>query len=112
MSVQICTLLREARSTGQSIAAVDALLQLGYDLARAERACLPYVGAVERAYRLLSLADQEAAAKAALDAAIGIEIDVCAIVWEYLQIAVAWQIAEAMKTKRRPNLSASQPPAR
>ena len=99
MTALIRHLLREARSTGQMIAAVDALLQLGYDLARAKRACQPYAGAVESAYRLLSLADQEAAAQAASDAAIesGLDRDLCPLAWEYLQIAVAWQIADATR---------------
>ena len=52
-------LLRDARATGETIAAVDHLLQLGYAPSRAERASQPYADPVTRAYRLLSRADHE-----------------------------------------------------
>jgi len=38
----ILSLLRDARATGQHDAALDALLQFGYDRDRAWRACRPY----------------------------------------------------------------------
>ena len=40
MSTQ--ALLRDARTTGETVAALDHVLQLGYPLERAQRACHPY----------------------------------------------------------------------
>jgi hypothetical protein len=100
--MSIKALLRDARATGEAIAAIDHLLQLGYDLSRAERACRPYVDPVASAFGLLSLSDQEAAAQAASDAAIarGFHADRAAgiedrpLAWAYLQIECARQIAD------------------
>jgi hypothetical protein len=69
------SILRHARSTGEIIAAVDHLLQLGYSPDRAAKAVAPYVlldlalvavrRQVDAALASLSLADQEAAESAA-----------------------------------------------
>jgi hypothetical protein len=90
-------LLRDARTTGVTLVAIDHLLQLGYAPERAARASQPYADPVTRAYRLLSLADQEAAAQAASDIAIERRLDREArpLAWTYLQIAVAAQVAQA-----------------
>jgi hypothetical protein len=92
-------LLRAARITGETIAAVDHLLQLGYAPSRAERAIQPYADPITQAYRLLSRADQEAAAQAASDAAIERRLnrDERPLAWAYLQIAVAAEIADATR---------------
>jgi hypothetical protein len=95
--VTTLALLRDARTTGVTIVAVDHLLQLGYAPIRADRASQPYADPVTRVYRLLSRADQEAAAQAASDVAIERRIDREArpLAWVYLQIAVAAEVAEA-----------------
>jgi hypothetical protein len=92
-------LLRAARTTGETIVAVDHLLQLGYEPSRAERASQPYADPVTRAYRLLSRADQEAAAQAASDAAIERRLnrDERPLAWAYLQIVVAAEVADATR---------------
>lgn len=110
-------LLREARNTSVTVAAVDHLLQLGYGLARAQRACRPYLDSVESAYGLLSLGDQEAAAHAASDAAVerGFEYSPGwsevrqerPLAWAYLQIECARQIAELNLERAAPNEFAS-----
>jgi len=92
-------LLRDARATGNSVAAIDHLLQIGYELSRAERACRPYADPVTSAYCLLSRADQEAAAQAASDAAIERRLDreERPLAWAYLQIEVAAEVAEVTR---------------
>jgi hypothetical protein len=46
MTMSTQALLRDARATGEMVAALDHLLQLGYELERAKRACGPYVHAL------------------------------------------------------------------
>lgn len=103
MSTQ--ALLRDARASGETVAAIDHLLQLGYELPRAQRACRPYCEPVPGAYGLLSGDDQEAAALAAVDASIerGLDWAERPLAWAYLQIECARQIAEVNVERATPN---------
>ena len=71
----IKVLLSDARATGQDVAAIDALLQAGYDLERARRACQPLADIVDAALSRLPLALQEGCEQAAIDAAIERRLD-------------------------------------
>jgi hypothetical protein len=103
MSTQ--AILRDALSTSETVAAIDHVLQLGYSLERARRACQPYLDSVTSAYGLLSRDDQEATAQAAADAAIERRLDCDArpLAWTYLQIECARQIAEENVERASPN---------
>jgi len=71
----IKVLLSDARATGQDVAAIDALLQAGYDLERARRACQPLADIVDAALSRLPLTSQEGCEQAAIDAAIERRLD-------------------------------------
>jgi hypothetical protein len=66
-------LLRDARATGETIAAIDHLLQLGYDRDRADRASRPY----EPPTFAMRLAWAQEALEAAQDAFGSTECEVC-----------------------------------
>jgi len=71
----IKVLLSDARATGQDVAAIDAVLQAGYDLERARRACQPLADIVDAALARLPLTLQEGCEQAAIDAAIERRLD-------------------------------------
>lgn len=68
-------ILRTARTTGDTIAAIDHLLAAGYDFERACRACRLAGDVVDEALWRLPLPAQEAAEQAAADAASDLRLD-------------------------------------
>ncbi len=67
----IFALLRDARASSDTVAAVDHLLALGYDLKRAQRAARPARDLVDGVLAALDMDDQQAAESAAIDLARG-----------------------------------------
>lgn len=98
MTTSTLAILRHARTTSETVAAVDHLLSLGYSIARARRAARPALDVVDGALAALSLADQEAAETAAhsvMESTVRTERP---LAWRLLRAECIRDIAEATWT--------------